>query len=286
MRHISPLRYPGGKGPFSPYLQEVISLNGLQGCAYFEPFAGGAGAALCLLTQGIVSSIHLNDLDYRITSFWRSILDETNRFVDAVMTVPLTLEEWHKQRDIYYNTDPKCTFEVGFSTFYLNRCNRSGVLFGAAPIGGYAQSGKWRLDARFYRSTLANRIGYIADFRHAIHITQLDALTFLQRFVVPSAKTSPVFAYLDPPYYLYGNRLYLSHFSSEDHSALSQQLHDSPDLAWIASYNRCQFIEDLYRDFTVINMPVRYSLQKKQKTRELVIASQSLRLPVKSGTSR
>ena len=41
MRYLSPLRYPGGKGCLSEFLQNVVEVNGLRGCAYFEPFAGG-----------------------------------------------------------------------------------------------------------------------------------------------------------------------------------------------------------------------------------------------------
>ena len=69
----------------------------------------------------------------------------------------------------------------GFSAFYLNRCNRSGILLGGAPIGGYAQTGKWRIDARFNRANLAERVLTVARKREQIHITNMDALTFLAK---------------------------------------------------------------------------------------------------------
>ena len=97
-RYISPLRYPGGKGFISAYLQSVIDLNRLRGCAYYEPFAGGAGAALRLLVDGVVSEVYLNDLDIRIASFWQAALNEPERFANAIMTVPLNLDEWHKTK--------------------------------------------------------------------------------------------------------------------------------------------------------------------------------------------
>ena len=62
-RFASPLRYPGGKAALAPFLGETIALNGLSGCAYYEPFAGGAGAALQLLRDGVVSEVHINDID-------------------------------------------------------------------------------------------------------------------------------------------------------------------------------------------------------------------------------
>ena len=63
--------------------------------------------------------------------------------------------EWRRQNAIC--TDPKGhpRFDVGFAAFYMNRCNRSGILSGAGPIGGYEQAGTWRLNVRFYRESLA-----------------------------------------------------------------------------------------------------------------------------------
>lgn len=41
----SPLRYPGGKAALAPFLAKTIAMNDLDGCACYEPFACGAGAA-------------------------------------------------------------------------------------------------------------------------------------------------------------------------------------------------------------------------------------------------
>ena len=278
-RHISPLRYPGGKGFISAYLQSVIDLNGLQGCAYYEPFAGGAGAGLRLLVDGVVSEVHLNDLDIRIASFWQAALNEAERFADAIMTIPLNLDEWHRQKQICTEADEDRLFDLGFATFYLNRCNRSGVLFGAAPIGGFEQSGTWTMDARFYRATLAQRIRSLAERKKHIHITCHDALHFLRENAVPANQQGRIFTYLDPPYYMEGNRLYLNKYQDEDHTALAQEVKSASNLAWLTSYNNVPFIRDLYSDSVTTTLPVRYSMQKKQVAEELLIASPSITLP-------
>ena len=285
MRYVSPLRYPGGKGFISGYLQTVIEMNGLRGCAYYEPFAGGAGAALRLLMNGVVSEVHLNDLDLRITSFWRSVLDETDRFENAVMTVPLNMDEWSRQKKICSEANDSRQFELGFSTFYLNRCNRSGVLFGSAPIGGYEQSGKWRMDARFYRATLAKRIRSIAEMRERIHISNLDALEFLQQIVVSANNRSENFTYLDPPYYVEGNRLYFNKYGDDDHAALAHEVKSAAKLAWVASYNNVGFIRELFVDCRFSTIPVRYSMQNKKMAEELIIAAATLHLPIGTSTA-
>ena len=97
MRYDSPLRYPGGKAKLAAFLSRTIALNDLTGCSYFEPYAGGAGAALRLLREGCVSELRLNDLDPRIAASWNAVLNETERFVEAILSVPLSVTEWKRQ---------------------------------------------------------------------------------------------------------------------------------------------------------------------------------------------
>ncbi len=266
----SPLRYPGGKAAFAAFLRDTIEENGLSGCRYFEPFAGGAGAALRLLAEGVVLELHLNDLDPRITAFWQAVLDEPERFVEAIMSVPLNIAEWKKQRDICKHADAGKPFELGFAAFYLNRCNRSGILSGSAPIGGYAQAGQWRIDVRFYRETLAARVRTIATKREQIHITNMDALTFLRR-LPRGPRRQHVFAYLDPPYYAHGNRLYLNFYEDQDHRTLARYMRRQAGLKWVTSYDDAPLIRDLYRKCHVARVPLQYSLQRKKQAHELVI---------------
>lgn len=50
-RLYSHLRYPGGKAPFAPFIAKVMEENGVTGGHYLEPYAGGAGVALDLLSM-------------------------------------------------------------------------------------------------------------------------------------------------------------------------------------------------------------------------------------------
>lgn len=279
MRYDSPLRYPGGKAALAPFLEQTIEVNDLSGCAYFEPFAGGAGAALRLLRDGVVSELRLNDLDIRITAFWNAILDESDRFVDTILSVPLNVSEWERQRTIYMQADTTRRFELGFATFYLNRCNRSGVLFRTCPIGGRAQHGKWKIDARFNRDALAARVTAISRKREYIHVTNMDAKAFLVRHLPRNTARRRVFAYLDPPYYSNGNRLYMNHYRSQDHEQLAHYMRRQSTLNWVMSYDNADPIRDLYSSCTVGHIPVRYSLHRKRHTREILIAPTHVLLP-------
>ena len=163
----SPLRYPGGKSKLEPLMEMLIKQTGHSGGIYVEPFAGGAGIALELLEKGIVKEIVINDLDKGIYSFWKAILTETDRFIDDIRNVALTIDEWNRQRTIIDNCG-KYSYELGFATFYLNRTNRSGIIKGGV-IGGIEQSGSWKMDARFNRETLIERINKIANRKKYIH---------------------------------------------------------------------------------------------------------------------
>ena len=247
MKFGSPLRYPGGKTALAPFLASTIKLNHLSGCAYYEPFAGGAGAALRLLQQDVVAEIHLNDLDHRITAFWTAVLDHTERFAEAIMSIPVTIDEWKNQQEICKSADPSRVFELGFSAFYLNRCNRSGIILGAAPIGGYGQTGQWGIDSRFYRETLANRVRAIGDKGERIYVTNKDACAFLSENLTEKRGQEDIFVYLDPPYYLNGSRLYMNAYKNQDHEELAQYIKKQDQFGWIMSYDNTDSIRELYQ---------------------------------------
>lgn len=281
MRHDSPLRYPGGKASLAGLLAETIKLNGLEGCPYYEPFAGGAGAALRLLREETVSEVHLNDLDPAIAAFWGAVLDQPERFAETIMSVALNIKEWKRQQGIYQKGNDSVVvdpFDYGFATFYLNRCNRSGVLSGAGPIGGYDQAGKWKMDARFNRENLAKRVLEIGKKRDQIWITCMDAYEFLKSNIPKGRSKSKIFVYLDPPYFLNSHRLYLNSFSENDHRNLAAYIKSQKDLHCLISYDDTEFIIYLYADFFIHRVPLRYSLQKKIASTELLITSIDLKI--------
>lgn len=175
--YYSPLRYPGGKGKLAPFMELLIRQTGHLGGTYVEPFAGGAGIALELLEKGIVRDIVINDLDKGIYSFWRAILSDTDRFVDDIRNIDLTIDEWNRQRHVIDNCN-RYSYELGFATFYLNRTNRSGIIKGGV-IGGIEQNGNWKMDARFNREALIERIVKISKEKNAsICITKTSILLY------------------------------------------------------------------------------------------------------------
>lgn len=279
MKLVSPLRYPGGKSLLTNFLTDIIDLNELRGCVYYEAYAGGAGAALNLLKDDVVSEIFINDADERIHAFWDSALNQSDNFANEILSVPLTIDEWHQQRKVCTHPSGHSRFKIGFAAFYMNRCNRSGVLSGAGPIGGHGQNGKWRLDVRFNREPLVERILNISRLKRRIHLTHLDALEFLKTCLPGSRGRNRVFVYLDPPYVNKGQRLYLNAYNESDHAKLARYIQSQSTLPWIMSYDDTDLVRNLYINQQVANLPIRYSLQEKRSARELIIAPYRLALP-------
>jgi DNA adenine methylase len=272
-RYKSPLSYPGGKAVLAPTLSILIETNGYSDSCYAEPFAGGAGAALDLLFSKRVWKILLNDADYHLYAFWKSIIAETDNFCNKIKKVPLTVAQWKKQKKIFDQMSEYSLFEVGFSTFYLNRTNRSGIL-DEAPIGGYAQTGDWKIDVRFNRSELISRIKRISLYKERIQVFNMEARDFLSYL---DSLSDLIFVYLDPPYYKQGPNLYLNYYKHEDHKALSLYIQEKLKHPWILSYDNVEAIKSLYEERICFEFELSYHAGLQKKGRELMFFSPLLK---------
>lgn len=277
LRKTSPLRYPGGKKNLTNYFAEILRLNRISNGTYIEPFVGGAGAALNLLLLEYVHDIIINDADYSIYCFWKSILDEPDAFKKRIKTVKTTINTWYRQKKIIKNAQHYDTFEVGFATFFLNRCNRSGIL-NAGPIGGINQEGNWKIDARFNRLDLINRIDRISSYRNRIKVYNLDAIDFLKQLSKKSYQKKCLI-YLDPPYYIKGKKLYLNYYNHNDHVALASFIQNNLPYPWILSYDNVTEIKSLYKQEKHISYNLRYSANIAKKGNEVMFFNDVLKLP-------
>lgn len=272
---ISPLRYPGGKARLAPTIAAIMKSAGFGDEAVFvEPFAGGAGAGLTLLFQNSVKKLVLNDFDKAIAAFWTAILNETERFVDAIRTVPLDLDERERQARIYAERSTRLSFELGFAFFYLNRTSRAGIAT-AGPIGGWSQSGRWKLDDRFNRETASRRVLAIAEKRRQIRVYCDDATSFVERRL-PKFRRDKTFVYFDPPYFRQGARLYRQAFDEADHRRLRDAIFQNVTSPWLVSYDDAEEIRKIYDGASSTLIDVGYSAAKKRVERERLFFSPDL----------
>ena len=272
----SPLRYPGGKAPLLGLISRIIRLNKLHYGHYAEPYAGGCGLALGLLYGGHVSDIHINDIDRGIWAFWNAVLNGTDEFIDLMNRTPITVDEWRRRRDMQRNQRGLDQLEIAFTTFFLNRTNRSGIIKNAGVIGGLSQSSKYTIDCRFTKSELERRIRRIRKYRDHIHLHRKDALDFLRH--VERNLPEQTFLCIDPPYFNKGATLYTSFYGAEDHAKVAKKVL-SLDCPWVISYDLCDEISALYTSRRQFEVSLNYSAQVKRKGSELLIASKGLKVP-------
>jgi DNA adenine methylase len=277
MRSLSPLRYPGGKASLSPLIKKVLFANHLQGGTYVEPFAGGAAVALNLLFDEHVEEILINDFDPRVFAFWKSILNQNTRFQEMLEKRPVTIEEWNIQRQIYLNPLEHSTVKVGFAAFFLNRCNRSGIMVNGGPIGGKLQTGTWKIDARFNREKLSSRISEIHDRRSQIEVTNSDCVDLLDQIEQRYAGQKAL-VYLDPPYFKQGPGLYFNSFDSKAHETLSERM-KTFRLPWVMTYDAVPEVSRLYEWANSRQYGLRYSAYEQRRGGELLIWPDHVSMP-------
>ncbi|ROO61803.1 DNA adenine methylase [Micromonospora sp. Llam0] len=268
---ISPLRYPGGKASLYARLRALIRYNGLTSGTYIEPYAGGAGAALGLLVTGQVNDIIINDLDPAIFAFWKGLVDAPSEFSQMIRGARLSVAEWERQRDLYLNAPRDDYLSLGFATFYLNRTNRSGVLNGG-PIGGMDQSGNYKIDARFNKDGLIERVRLIGMYSKRIAVHNMDGIALIRRYI----DDSKVLVYADPPYFEKAGSLYLNSFTSDDHKALAECLNGLKDRLWLLTYDNVPQVSNLYGGRRSEEISLNYSAHRVMKAKEIMVYSDAL----------
>lgn len=271
----SPLRYPGGKYKMYEYVAQLILENNCN--TYIEPFCGGAAVALGLLFDGVVNKIVINDYDYTIYCFWDSVLHRTDEFIKMVLQVDVSIEEWYKQKAIREDLNSYNSLEIGFSTFFLNRTNRSGIIDKAGPIGGFSQQGDYPINCRFNKERLVAQIKKIGQKRDSIKIYNLEALDFIDDVI---SKTRKSFIFFDPPYYGKGPGLYTNFYCHGDHANLAQAILEKlKNRKWIVTYDNVNSIKSMYSKVDSVEFELKYSLQSKRSGSEVMFFSKQIHRP-------
>ncbi|MBI5841057.1 MAG: DNA adenine methylase [Chloroflexi bacterium] len=276
MPFLSPLRYPGGKRRLVNFMKTIIQENGLIRGQYVEPYAGGASIGLALLIDGYVNHIYINDLDRAVYAFWYSVLYKTEKLTKLIQETSVTIEEWYKQRKIQENKKRASLVELGFSTFFLNRTNRSGIISGGV-IGGKEQNGDWKLDCRFNKPELLQRIRKISEYKQKISLFNKDAFAFIQT-ELPKLGTNSL-VYLDPPYYIKGQQmLYVNYYEPNDHKSIANLI-SHVNHRWIISYDDVPEIRLLYKKYKSLAYKLHYTAQDKYKGNEILFFCNNLIVP-------
>lgn len=263
---VTPLRYPGGKGRLGAWLGQLIKDNDLSSGCYIEPYAGGAGAAVYLLLNGLIERIVINDIDPAIYSFWWAVFNDTETLTSLISDTPVTMESWNAQKKTINDRSIEDKTKLGFAAFFLNRTNRSGIIQGGV-IGGKNQKGKYLIDARYNKAGLISRIESLAVLQSRVSLHSLDALDLI---ALPQYRQINSLIYLDPPYYNKGSQLYRNHYNPEDHAHIANVV-SKLQTPWIVTYDNCDEIRELYKNSKQYEFSFHYSTHMdRPKAKEIM----------------
>ena len=184
------------------------------------------------------------------------------------------MQEWHRQRAVQQRNRVSRS-ALGFSTLFLNRTNRSGILKGGV-IGGLEQKSKYPLDCRFNRVDLMRKVRRIATYRDQIRLSCQDA----RLYICTQVKRLPAHSLvnIDPPYYDKGPELYTSFYTHADHAALAKAVRVITK-PWMLTYDDVNQIRALYDGLPGTQKTLNYTAQDKKVGIELLILSPALKSP-------
>jgi DNA adenine methylase len=256
----SPLRYPGGKTRACKILDEII-------CQHFDisafdriisPFFGGGSFEFYMQNKYNLCII-ANDKFSPLANFWR--VCKTHRD-ELVAELEKKIDRISKTEFLEYRAqimeEPQ-QLEQSIMYFIINRCSFSG----ATLSGGFSQDASKN---RFTRSSIQKIAQLELENFEIMNQDFTDFLTQLEQ-------SQRDLLFLDPPYYLdKGSKLYGKSGDMHEgfpHEVLFRVVQNRQN--WIMTYNDCDYIRDLYKDFLIIPAEWSYGMNKTKKSSEIVI---------------
>ena len=184
-RSLTALRYPGGKARI---ISTIIKFLPAEFLEYREPLVGGGSLFLYLKSHFPEKKYWINDINSDLMSFWISLKDNAQEFVEQVNTVKSKNIDgkslYLKLRKEKLNSYD--TFQRGIRFFILNRISYSGLV----DAGGYS---KESFNKRFTDSSIGKLL-IISKLLKGVRMTSQDYKEAIKK------PGNNIFIFLDPPY--------------------------------------------------------------------------------------
>ena len=255
----SPLRYPGGKTRACKKLETIMKehFNISDFDNLISPFFGG-GSFEFHIQNNYKLKIIANDKFTPLYNFWNICKNNKEKLCNE-LTKKINMidkDEFTYLREQIMGEENILNQSIMY--FIINRCSFSG----ATLSGGFSVEASKK---RFTQSSI-ERIKNL-NLRK-FNIYNLD----FEEFINTNQDTKNI-VFLDPPYYLekastlYGNNGDMHDIF--DHNKLYKCL--STKQNWFMTYNNCEYIKNLYKDFKIIETSWSYGMNKSKKSSEIVI---------------
>jgi DNA adenine methylase len=277
-RDVSPLRYPGSKQKLVKYFERILSFNSVSPDVIVEPFVGGGSTFLYFLVCRLAQKAIIGDRDRVIYSFWKVLFSQPQILIDFVLHVKVNVDTFYEYKDIAKNEQSFDNETLAKACLFLNRTSFSGIIaHSAGPIGGRSQVSQYKIDCRFNRKLLVDKIRYINSFADSVIVLNHDwgaTVSYAQDWAAKENNTGHLFFYFDPPFFYKAQGLYRTFFEYSDHERLCKFLFSFPE-PWILSYDNASEIRAMYGNNIYkplhVEMPYSVNSHAKRIEKELII---------------
>jgi DNA adenine methylase len=277
---LSPLRYPGSKGKLVNHIKKVLAFNEFDPEVVVEPFVGGGSVFLNFLNRESVEEIIIGDKDPLVYSFWKVLFSDPNYLQNFVKTVEISVKNFNYYRTVAQKHEMHSERKLAEACLFLNRTSFSGILsVSAGPIGGRDQESIYKIDCRFNRRNLEEKIKQISSLGDKVTVRSSgwkETIAYAEKRF-PKKK---ILFYFDPPFYAKAEKLYRYYFKGEEHVLLSNKIKALKG-KWILSYDRANEIRTLYRKFIRGNPAFAYSINSPARRIKREFFITNLRRPTK-----
>lgn len=208
----SPLRYPGGKSRWYPFVKRWL-LSKSDDSILIEPFAGGSSMGLAAGIEELVGKVILVEENEDVGAFWKTVFEKPDWLAKKVQNFEVSRENVEQ----VFSKEGVGDYERGFLLLLHNRMSRGGITADGGGLMKNGEKGKG-LQSRWYPDTLAQRIQTIAEHRDRFEFVWGDGIEVMKEHLNNEAASF----FVDPPYTVAGERLYDN--SEVDHKGLFELL--------------------------------------------------------------
>lgn len=261
----TPLRYPGGKSRAVKHILPHIPESAERVCS---PFFGGGSVELAIAARG--TEVRGYDKMKQLVWFWMALCEGNQKLADAAGSLReeytirsgdkvtgCSKESFHQYREELMTDSFMFSYERAAKYYAINRASFSGATFS----GGWSERASY---ARFTESSIQRLRDFKAKNFRVDYADFEDAMEYHPR----------AFLYLDPPYMLKGSQNSLYGVDGNLHNSFDhERLHSLliKRSGWVMSYNDCDKIREMYKDYEIIEASWSYGMNKSKQSSEILI---------------
>ena len=203
---------------------------------------------------------YVNDKFTPLFNFWKQVKINKYDLCNELRKIKnITKDDFNNYRKTILELNENI-LQQAIQYFIINRCSFSG----ATLSGGFSVEASQK---RFTPSSI-NKI-------EALEFNYIDVYNYDFEYFISLFSNDKSLIFLDPPYYLdkksklYGNNGDMH--ENFNHERLFDIIKTKNN--WIITYNNCEYIKNMYKNYTIIDVNWSYGMNKTKSSSEIIILS-------------